>query len=120
MKIILDHPYKSPVTVKMVTTSGGNKEAGKRVEIANMLISLIGRGVGDDLLPKDLILGIVGENKREVYFTVQRHTPYAITAISLKLQDLEDMPMPEVGKPVDWVWHSIKILRPPSTEDFLA
>jgi hypothetical protein len=120
MKILLDHPYKSPVIVKMVTTGGGNKEAGKRVEIANMLTSLIGRGVGDDLLPKDLILGIVGENKREVYFTVQRHTPYSITAISVKLQDFQDMPMPEVGDPVEWVWHSIKIVRLPSTEAFFA
>jgi hypothetical protein len=98
----------------MVTTAGGNKEAGKRVEIANMLKSLIGRGIGDDLQPRDLITGIVGENKREFQFIVQRTTPYSITAITLKGQDFQEMPTPKVGHPVNWQWYSIKIMRLPS------
>ena len=57
--IILEHTYKDPVKVVMVTTSGYNREVGKRAEIRNMMSNMIGKGVGEGLQKKDIVLGLI-------------------------------------------------------------
>lgn len=114
--IILEHTYKDPVKVVMVTTSGYNREVGKRAEIRNMMSNLIGKGVGEGLQKKDIVLGLIQSKIDcsqliEVYFVVQRKKPGTITAITLQDQDLEAFLSPELGVPVLWVWNYIKILR---------
>ena len=119
MKVLLDCTFPHPIKVKMVTTSGGNREAGVRVEIYNMIErgsgALLDRSFNQKLWSGSVVNGVVsgpGDDARyEVQFIVQRIGPTRITAISQPELDFSDttLPMPALGNPVEWMWWSLKV-----------
>lgn len=120
MKVYVDHTFRDPKVIPMVTTSGGNREAGTRVEIRNMIAknSLIHWTVGRKLTANDVVTGEVSSTldgpRYVVVFNIQRISPTRISAINDPDFDMAStgLPMPQLGEPVDWLWWTLKIEQP--------
>lgn len=122
MRLLCDYTYRPPKIVQMSTSSGGNREAGIRAEISNMVdkdknCRLIHWATAHSLALEtgDLVIGHIGPEAsvapREIHFRVQRVGTKRITAISAVDADLKNLPMPLLSRPVDWHWHSMRIER---------
>lgn len=124
MRLLCNLEYASPRVVQMCTTSGHDREAGFRAEIANMVASKtrelpvhlmhycqahdMGLKTGDCLIShvsaKDAPI-------RELRFKIQRVNTKRVTAITEPHTDLSKLPMPYLGNAVDWHFHSARIER---------
>ena len=124
MKILSEIHYKEPLEVNMVTSGGGNSEAGRRVEVRNILspMTTVYPRRAPKLVKGDTIMATcISENhtRHVVKFNVQRINKNSISIISFGRmteagEDLTEVGfgLPSVGCPVKWKWAGIKVVRP--------
>ena len=99
--------HSRPWPVKIVTSTGANREKGEKAEIYNVLDGLLPDGALYVLRKGDIITATVcatpeSENKYLVKFKIQRVTITRVSAITFE-RIPDELVMPELAGPV--VWH---------------